>query len=68
MIFPVDTDNYKAPPPLSVHQDSLYVFPTPHSGKPTRKTFHLSRRGVVDRKKEEDMDFMLSEQRIEVSD
>jgi hypothetical protein len=62
----IDTDNFKAPPPLSVHQDSLHVFPTLHSGKPTRKTFHLSK--ALDEKKEDDMDFFLSEQRFEVSD
>jgi hypothetical protein len=65
-MFSIDTDNFRAPPPLSVHQDSLHVFPTLHSGKPTRKTIHLSR--VVDMKKEEDLDFMLAEQRFEVSD
>jgi len=58
-MFSIDTDNFKAPPPLSVHQDSLQVFPTLHSGKLTRKTIHLSK--VVDRKSDEDMEFMLSE-------
>lgn len=59
LIINIDTDNFKAPPPLSVHQDSLHVFPTLHSGKPTRKTFHLAK--ALDGKKEEDMDFLLSE-------